>query len=74
MKMKTTKAYAAIIAFVAAGILAAPAQTSDIDQLKAGEWALASLVRVKTPGPFGCLRAGSRVDHARHPYGGIAAG
>jgi hypothetical protein len=36
MKMKTAKAYTAIIAFVAAGILAAPAQSSsEIDQLKA---------------------------------------
>lgn len=35
MKMNTAKAYAAIISFVAAGIIAAPAQTSEVDQLKA---------------------------------------
>ena len=35
MKAKTTKTYAAIIALVAAGIITAPAQSSDLDQLKA---------------------------------------
>ena len=36
MKMNTTKTYAAIIAFIAAGILSAPAQSSsEIEQLKA---------------------------------------
>ncbi|MDD5141444.1 MAG: hypothetical protein PHY43_14440, partial [Verrucomicrobiales bacterium] len=32
--MKTTKSYSAIIALIAAGIISAPAQPSELDQLK----------------------------------------
>ena len=34
MKMKTTKSYTAVIALIAAGIIAAPAQSSELDQVK----------------------------------------
>ena len=34
MKTKTTKVYSAVIALIAAGIMTAPAQSSELDQVK----------------------------------------